>query len=238
MIVFGHRGSPGNPRFAENTPTSFRKALSQGAAGLEFDVRRSLDRTIVVIHDATIDRTTNQKGRIADLPYSTLSQFDAGFGDHIPRLSDVLEEFGSRCMLNIELKEADLAHDVARMVLEAHLTPRVVISAFDADDNDADSNSNWKELSSIAGIVSTALLASANKLRKIGTSAFIRSAQQLGAKAIHPQRGSVTANLVAEARNASLAVRVWTVNDEAEAGVLRTLGVDAIITDFPERFAK
>src|SRR5215475_1726943 len=89
LQVFGHRGSPGFPRYGENTRRCFRKALDQGAAGLELDVRRCADNTIVVIQDATLDRTTNGRGRVCDLSYEQLSQFDAGEGDRIPRLSDI-----------------------------------------------------------------------------------------------------------------------------------------------------
>ena len=84
MRVFGHRGSPGFPRFGENTLTSFRKALDAGAAGIELDVRRCGDGTIVVIHDATIDRTTNGAGPVSGLSYAQLSRFDAGHGDPFP----------------------------------------------------------------------------------------------------------------------------------------------------------
>ena len=70
---------------------SFRKALQCGATGLEFDVRRCGDGRLVVIHDDTIDRTTNGSGRVADLSYEQLRQFDAGDGEPIPLLADVLD---------------------------------------------------------------------------------------------------------------------------------------------------
>jgi glycerophosphoryl diester phosphodiesterase len=236
VIIFGHRGSPGFPRFGENTARSFRKALSQGATGLEFDVRRCAGGTIVVIHDATVDRTTNGKGRVADLSYQQLSQFDAGDGDRIPLLSDVLEEFGPRCVMNIELKESGLAGEVASMVLQRRLTETVILSAFDSDDNDADSHSSWDDLSLVADRIPIALLATKKKLDRIGASTFIQQAQHRGARAIHPQRASITAELMDAARKASLAVRVWTVNDPSEAAALNELGVDAIVTDNPSTF--
>src|SRR5436189_2651233 len=100
---------------------SFRKALQAGANGLEFDVRRCGDGRLVVIHDDTVDRTTNGRGRVANLSYEELRQFDAGFGEPIPLLSDVLDEFGARCVLNIELKDDGIAHEVKRLVLERRL---------------------------------------------------------------------------------------------------------------------
>src|SRR5205807_6274253 len=97
---------------------SFRKALQCGATGLEFDVRRCGDGRLVVIHDDTIDRTTNGHGRVRDLSYDQLRQFDAGSGESIPLLTEVLDTFGSSCLLNIELKDRDIGHDVMRVVLE------------------------------------------------------------------------------------------------------------------------
>ena len=112
MLIFGHRGAPGYPRRAENTCASFRKALRSGASGLEFDVRRCGDGRLVVLHDETIDRTTNGRGRVRSLNYANLRKYDAGFGSPVPLLADVLDEFGARCLLNIELKENGIAEDV------------------------------------------------------------------------------------------------------------------------------
>src|ERR1700757_2576631 len=111
-MIYGHRGAPGYPRLAENTIGSFEKALQSGADGVEFDVRRCADGRIVVIHDETIDRTTNGKGRVAALTYDELRKFDAGFGEPIPLLTDVLDRFGGRCVLNIELKDCRIGEDV------------------------------------------------------------------------------------------------------------------------------
>src|SRR5207247_10326034 len=96
MIIFGHRGAPGYPRFGENTAVSFRKALECSATGLEFDVRRCADGQLVVIHDATIDRTSNGRGCVADLTYDELSKFDAGCGSPLPRLAAALADCGAR----------------------------------------------------------------------------------------------------------------------------------------------
>src|SRR5262245_17217439 len=129
MIIFGHRGAPGYPRRCENTMGSFRKALQFGATGLEFDVRRCGDGRLVVIHDDTIDRTTNGKGRVGHLSYEELRRFDAGLGEPVPLLTDVLDEFGSQCLLNIELKDNRIASDVKTLVLERRLEQQVIVSS-------------------------------------------------------------------------------------------------------------
>jgi glycerophosphoryl diester phosphodiesterase len=217
VIIFGHRGAPGYPRRAENTIGSFKKALQYGATGLELDVRRAGDGRLVVIHDETVNRTTNGSGYVRDLAYDQLRQFDAGCGEPIPLLIDVLDEFGARCLLNIELKDRGIARDVKRLVLERELEPHVIVSAFD-----------WEELRPLIPEIPIALLSS--RLWNL-----VRRARELGASAIHPRRNIVTGRLLATAREANLRVHVWTVNDPAEMSRFRELGIDGIFTDFPER---
>jgi len=217
MVVFGHRGAPGYPRRGENTIASFRKALRCGATGLEFDVRRCGDGRLVVIHDATINRTTNGRGRVHDLSYEELRRFDAGFGDPIPLLADVLTEFGNQCLLNIELKDANIARDVQKLVHERGLDRSVLVSAFD-----------WQELRPLANEIPIALLSS--KSRKL-----VSSACEFGAAAIHPRQNIATDRLIASAHEAGLRVHVWTVNDPDEISRFMSLPIDGIFTDFPER---
>ena len=219
MIVFGHRGAPGYPRRGENTRLSFRKALQCGATGLEFDVRRCKDGRLVVIHDERVDRTTNGCGRVRELLYEELAQFDAGFGERIPLLTDILDEFGTQCVLNIELKDADIASDVKRLVLERGLESHVIVSAFD-----------WAELRPLVRDVQVALLSS-KRWRLVST------ARELGAVAIHPRRNIVSPRLITSAHQSKLLVHVWTVNQPADMTQLLELGIDGIFTDFPERFS-
>ena len=196
---------------------SFRKALHAGATGLEFDVRRCRDGQIVVIHDETIERTTNGSGRVSDLTYDNLKAFDAGHGEPIPLLSEVFDEFGSKCLLNIELKEADLTPDVKKLILQRRLEGLVIVSAFE-----------WQYLASLTPEIPIALLTT--KLADI-----LSAAQKFGAAAIHPRKDIVTPTLVAATHHSKLRIHVWTVNEAAEISYFHELGVDGIFTDFPER---
>jgi glycerophosphoryl diester phosphodiesterase len=217
VLIFGHRGAPGYSRRGENTCASFRKALQYQATGLEFDVRRCGDGRLVVIHDETINRTTNGRGRVRELSYDELRQFDAGFGERIPLLVDVLDEFGAQCLLNIELKDEEIAADVKQLVLERRLESQVIVSAFD-----------WTELRLLIPDVPIALLSSrSNRL--------VSTARELGATAIHPRRNIVGPELIAASHEAGLRVHVWTVNRRAEIARMGRLGIDGIFTDFPER---
>lgn len=215
MLIFGHRGAPGYPRKGENTRASFRKALAAGADGLEFDVRRCNGGAIVVIHDETIDRTTNGRGRVHRLTYEELRKLDAGSGETIPLLTEVLDEFGGQCVLNIELKDDGIANEIQKLVLERKLQSNVIVSAF-----------HWEELRPLQGHVQIALLSSR-------TRSLIPSAIEMKAHAIHPRCTRVTSKLLDAAHRAGLKVYTWTVNDTAEMLRLRDLGVDGIFTDFP-----
>jgi glycerophosphoryl diester phosphodiesterase len=220
VIIFGHRGAPGYPRRGENTMMSFRRALESGADGIEFDVRRSADHQLVVIHDETIDRTTNGRGLVREFSYEQLRRFDAGFGEPIPLLSQVLDEFGARCTLNIELKDCGLASDVRELVLPRGIAGNVIVSSFD-----------WTELQPLIRQVPIALLSS-TRSRLVGT------ARTMHAIAIHPRQDIVSQKLVRAAHEAGLKVYAWTVNETADAMRMRQMGVDGIFSDFPERFCR
>jgi len=217
VIIFGHRGAPGYPRQGENTIASFRKALRCGATGLEFDVRRCGDGSIVVIHDETIDRTTSGRGRVANLSYEQLRRFDAGAGERIPLLTDVLDEFGAQCLLNIELKDAGIADEVKKLVIQRNLEKQVIISSFD-----------WPQLGPALPEIPIALLSSEPKN-------LVSAAHEFGAAAIHPRKDIVTARLLRAAREANLKIHVWTVNDPTEVSAFRDMGLDGLFSDFPEK---
>ena len=180
-------------------------------------MRRCGDGSIVVIHDETIDRTTNGRGRVASLSYDQLRRFDAGFGQSIPVLADVLDEFGGRCLLNIELKDTAIAQDVKKLVMHRGLEQQVIISSFE-----------WQELAPALPEIPIALLSSQQKH-------LIAAAKELRAAAIHPRKDIVSPALIHAAREANLKTHVWTVNDPAEVAILRDMGADGIFSDFPEK---
>ena len=220
MQVFGHRGSPGFPRHGENTLASFRRALEEGAHGVEFDIRRCGDDQLVVIHDETLNRTTNGSGRIAALSYSEISRFDAGHGEAVPLLSEVLDQLRNQCRLNIEVKESGIAEEVVSLVSIRDMAKEVVVSGFEP---------LWDELAAISSRIPIALLCSSDNFQ------VIPDAVGLGAEAIHVKRETVGQNLIDTAHEARLAVRIFTVNAPEDIRRLHSLGADAIFSDFPGR---
>lgn len=240
ILKIGHRGQSGDTGQGENTIRSFQNALTAGADGLEFDVRKTKDDKLVVIHDLAVDRTTNGKGKVSELSYADLSKLDAGFGEAIPLLSVVLDKFAGKLLLNIELKESGVEEMVKAEILGRglHKLPydkSTVVSAFDQDDNDPDADSSWEQLKVFAPEIPIALLAQASKIQRMGEGEFVKKAKEYGAIAIHPESTGVTSSLIDLAHQEGMMVNVWTANDPQEIQKLKELGVDGFISDFVER---
>ncbi|HAH04462.1 MAG: hypothetical protein UV78_C0045G0010 [Parcubacteria group bacterium GW2011_GWA2_43_17] len=111
FINIGHRGACGYE--PENTLRSFRKALAMGADMIELDVWLTKDNHVVVIHDATVNRTTNGKGFVRDFTLAEIKQLNAGLGEAIPALTEVLALLNGRSKLNIEIKTKTVAEKLA-----------------------------------------------------------------------------------------------------------------------------
>ena len=141
MQIFAHRGF--SSQYPENTMTAFRKALEAGADGIEFDARMTQDGKIIIMHDPTVDRTTNGKGKVRDLTYAEIYGMDAGIkkgvvfeNEHIPVLEQVLDELGGKLLLNVELcnyEEGDnrmLANQTVELIEKYKLVDSVIVSSF------------------------------------------------------------------------------------------------------------
>ncbi|WP_456423820.1 glycerophosphodiester phosphodiesterase family protein [Thermococcus sp.] len=130
VIVLGHRGYMS--KFPENSILAFRKAIEAGADGIELDVWLTGDGKVIVMHDGTIDRTSNMKGRQKEMTLEELKKADIGMGERIPTLEEVFEALPEDAFINIELKDKDAVEKVAEMV-KANNPDRVMISSFDID---------------------------------------------------------------------------------------------------------
>jgi len=187
-----------------------------------------------------VARTTNGHGKVCDLSYEELSKFDAAPGESIPLFSEVLDRFGGKCLLNIELKESGIEEAVKTEIISRELDKlsyhqSVIVSAFDQDDNDSDASSSWNQLQVFVPDISIALLATAAKIQKIGESGFVKKAKEYKARAINPEGAGVTSSLVNLAHKEGLLVYVWTVNDPKEIERFKKLGVEGLFSDFVER---
>nr|7E0V_A Chain A, Glycerophosphodiester phosphodiesterase [Pyrococcus furiosus DSM 3638]7E0V_C Chain C, Glycerophosphodiester phosphodiesterase [Pyrococcus furiosus DSM 3638] len=130
IIVLGHRGYMA--KYPENSLLSIRKAIEAGADGVEIDVWLSKDNKVILMHDETIDRTSNLKGRQKEMTLEELKKANIGMGERIPTLEEVFEILPKDALLNIEIKDRDAAKEVARIVSENN-PERVMISSFDIE---------------------------------------------------------------------------------------------------------
>ena len=236
-LVFAHRGAS---RVApENTLPAFEAASRSGADGVELDVQYSSDGHLVVIHDLTLERLTNGIGRVTSQPLATLRALDAGshfgpefVGTRIPLLGEVLNLVKDKLLVIVELKvpdagSAEMGADVVAAVRAHGMADQVVISSF---------NPFALRKAKLAGPEIECALLVAHDLP--GWMRWGLTRRYSRAESIQPEAVMVDAAYVAWARKHCLHLRVWTVNDEAEMRRLLDLGVDAVITDVPDRWVE
>ncbi|MCA0251226.1 MAG: glycerophosphodiester phosphodiesterase [Actinobacteria bacterium] len=229
--VWAHRGASGYA--PENTLPAFELALDQGAEGVEFDVQLSRDGALVVIHDETLDRTTDGTGRVVGHALAELRALDASGGDadyagvRIPTLDEVLALLApQRLRINIELKNSvepypGLEEKVLASVAEHGLADRVVLSSF--------ADASVRRLRELAPEIELAMLYTRPEARPW------RRATLLGAQGFHPPARLVPARLwVRLAHAAGMAVRPWIVNNPAQLATMFRWQVDAVFTDTPD----
>lgn len=221
--IIAHRGA--NADAPENTLAAFQLAMDQSADGIELDVMLSGDGQVVVIHDDTVDRTTNGTGRVREMSLKQLQSLDAGEGECIPALKDVLAQFGGKCLINIELKNFSsifdaLPYKVAELILQYKLVESVIVSSFNPF--------NFRRIRRCLPEVKTGLLTQSRQAR-------LRLWRLFKYDALHPHFSDVDQALVSAMHRENRQVNVWTVDDPEEITRLAALKVDSIITNRPKR---
>lgn len=235
-VNIGHRGA--SVRYPENTLASFRAAVEAGAGGLEFDVRLTRDGHPVVMHDATVDRTTNGFGAVSGMTLAQVRRLDAGRegkpDERVPTLREVLAEF-PEVSFNIDIKDAHLpgAEVVALDVLrEAGATGRTLVASAHhgllrrfrrAAGGECDTGASRLE----AGIFYALSLLRLERLTRPSYKALQVPVSYRGLRLVTPR-------FVRAAHSRGVRVDVWTINDPVQMQGLLDLGVDAVMTDRPE----
>jgi glycerophosphoryl diester phosphodiesterase len=229
----GHRGAAAVA--PENTIASMRAALDAGVAAIEFDVRLTADGVPVVIHDATLDRTTDATGPIASHTLADLNGVDAGSWfdpkystERIPSLDDVLDLLEGRARAIVELKTEHRGDFVLRDAVLTTLAARRDRSAF------VFTSMDWTLLEGTHDRVRDLEVALTVAFREHRDP--IAAAPTYGATAVHPHRARSGTRFTARAHAAGLAVRPYTVNRAAHLAPLVRAGVDAAFTDDPARW--
>ncbi len=234
-LIYGHRGA--SAYAPENTLAAFRLALNQGADGVELDVTLSADEIPVVIHDDTVDRTTDGTGRVDRLTLAELKRLDASApgrfgnefaGERIPSLDEVFLALPKFALINVELKRdtspgRQLAAEVVALVRAYGLGARVWFSSFFYD--------NLRRIKQLAPNLPVGLLyAPDDPLRMLW--AWLCPGVQ--AQAHHPYYRLAQSLTLRWWRWRGYRVNVWTVNAEPDLRRVMELGVNGIITNYPD----
>lgn len=224
MQIIAHRGASGLA--PENTLKAIRLALTLGAQAIEIDVQRA-DGELWVFHDRRLERCTDGSGVLTAQSRAYLAGLDAGEGEPIPTLWQVMEAIAGKAELHIELKGAQTADEVARLTLRAEaelgFTPaHWVVSSF-----------HHPELARFAALRPEIRLGALIATIPLTLAAF---AAELGAWSLNCDLDFVDEALVMDAHRRGLKVLVYTVDHTADLTALAAMGVDGIFTNRPDRF--
>ncbi len=221
-IVIGHRGAMAYA--PENSVSSFETALNMGVQVLELDVHLSKDEEVVVIHDDTVERTTNGRGNVREMTLDELKSLKLKNGERIPTMSEVLDMFRGKCTFNVELKVPDVTIPAYNIVTEKGLLSNVLFSSFDGP-----------QLLELKMKDEASRIAFLCKDKKINMITISRS---LKAESIHPKKKLVKPDVIEKAHANGLKVNVWVVNRPSAMERFIKMGVDGIITDKPDVLAE
>lgn len=224
MLKIGHRGAMGYE--AENTLVSFSKALELGVDMIELDVYVLKTGELVVIHDDKVDRTTDGHGYVEDMIFNDLRQLDAGKGEKIPTLEEVIDLVDGKVPINIELKGENTAEPVAKLLSEYinnknYSADDFLISSFDHYELKI-----FKEL--MPDIKVGALISGI----PIGYSKF---AEEVSAYSVHLSLDFTRKKYVDDAHKRGFKVFVYTINDKDDINKMKDLGVDGLFSNYPDR---
>jgi glycerophosphoryl diester phosphodiesterase len=240
--VIAHRGASGT--HPENTLAAIKQAINLGVDWIEIDVRQTLDRVLIVIHDETLSRTTSGRGRIISKNYSTIKQHDAGswfspeFKDEkIPSLNEVLNLVEkSNCKLLIELKgtllaQPKLASNIISMLEKHAMKERVLLQSFNSEVLRAlQKEDPTVALNNLINYHSRSMPFYIDRIPKLGNIYRVKYTE-----GINPNYKKVTEKMVAKVHESGKKMYCWTVDNPSHMEQLIELGVDGIITNYPER---
>lgn len=226
-LIEAHRGDSSNA--PENTLSAFERALRLGVPWIELDIHPAKDGTLMVIHDETVDRTTDGSGAVGDLSADELSRLDAGrrfspayAGERIPRFRDVLEKVApTPARINVEIKASprgmDVPRAVVRLLCEFGKQREYVVSSFDVQ--------SLLDVRAVDAQVPLALIGRAPEV--------LTQAERHGFPWIHGAHRTVTGEVIARAHARGIRVNVWTVDDAERLPFWSGAGVDKLCTNRP-----
>ncbi len=249
VIVLAHRGFRG--AYPENTMPAFQKAAELGVDGLETDIHQTKDGVLVVCHDETVDRTTNGSGLIKEMTLAELQRLDAGYrwtadngrtyphrgqGITIPTLEELFTAF-PQFWINVDIKQSSppIVTPFVAMIRQFNMADKMMVGSFDTETV----RQFRQQCPEVAAAASEPEARRLVILSKLGLGRFYRGqAQAMQLPEWNGRLHIITPRFVKDAHQAGTAVHVWTVNETADMQRLIRIGVDGIITDFPNKMLK
>lgn len=224
ILKIGHRGA--NAYEPENTLVSFQRALDMEADAIELDVHLCKSGELVVIHDFTIDRTTNSSGAVKDLTLEELKKVLIEGKYRIPTLTEVLDQINRKGLVNIELKGVNTAQGVSDCIEKYRVEKGwqyedFIVSSFEKE-----------ELKNISKINPNIIL---GVLTETSITEALEWAEAFSAKAIHPDFMLLTQEEVIRIKSLGYKIFPWTVNEVQDIQRMKRYSVDGIISDYPDR---
>jgi glycerophosphoryl diester phosphodiesterase len=251
MKIIAHRGGAFDT--PENTLASFANAIELDVEMMELDIHLSKDGIPVVIHDATLDRTTNAGGPVRDRTAAELRQIDAGKGEYVPQLSEVFELAGDRTPLVLEFKAVEAVAPAIELIRAFPQVRWSGLSAFpEAQEQLKQAFPEMKPITGSLGSVKgaegllellkqhretipeAAIASFTERMRDFNLESDFEKAAELGAEIMIVYYTGIDAALLNQAHQRGLKIGAWTVNDPADAQHLLELGTDFLITDDPK----
>ena len=226
IIVIGHRGAMGHA--LENTIESINKAIDFEVDGIEIDIFKTKTGELVVYHDAVLSRLTNSDAFIEEISLDSIKNIRLTDGSSIPTLNEIIDIIPNEIFLNIELKGMNTAYLTNELILKYSKQKdwnidRFVISSF-----------RWDELEKFRSLnkeIKIAILV--DSLFKIDSSLIL--SREINAYAINPNNSFLSKEIVQKIKFNNLLVFPYTVNSFENIKRMKSIGVDGIITDYPER---
>ena len=233
-IRIAHRGASGSA--PENTLAAFKKAIEIGVDAVELDLHGAADGEIVVIHDPSLDRTTNLRGNVNQAALETIKRADAGgwfasefVGEPVPTLAEALECISENAIAVLEIKDATISGAVVEKISEMDALEKVVIISFHT--------SVLREVRALEPRIPTGWLIGSHSC-DASPPQLCQQLGQLGSSLLNVNYQLITAEFAYEVRRRGIALWCWTVDDLARMRKMKTLGVQGITSNYPERFAK
>ncbi len=223
MIVTAHAACKGHA--PENTLAGIRAALKYKSDAIEIDLHCTRDRVPVLIHDEAVDRTTDGSGAIASLTLRQARKLDAGKGERIPTLREVLDEVSGRALMVLEIKARDIEEEVLAVVRRAKALDYCVVHSF--------APKIVERIRTLEPHMPCSLLTGGHSVEN--PHKLFDLALSINAQGVAANHEVVTPQLVRAAHLRELRFSTWTVDSEKEVRRVARAGVDAITSNYPDR---